>query len=250
MYSVNVNAGGTFNLSTFKLSLTASNPVVNSGTFNTTTAAIEYNGTSAQSISTTNINYNKLRINNSAGTSLPAAVTVNDTLSVILGDLDLNGQILTIAPAGYLTETSGNTVKGTSGYITTTRTLNAPSALNVGGLGAVLTTAVNLGSTEIRRGHAVQSGLGGNTSFLRYFDITPATNTGLNATLVYKYDDSELNGKVESASSLFKSTNSGTNWTSQGGTVNTSANTITLSEIGSFSRWSASSVAAVAAQIN
>jgi len=249
MYSVNVNAGGTFNLSTFKLSLTASNPVVNSGTFNTTAAAIEYNGTSAQSISTTNINYNKLRINNSAGTSLPAAVTVNDTLSVILGDLDLNGQILTIAPAGYLTETSGNTVKGTSGYITTTRTLNAPSALNVGGLGAVLTTAVNLGSTEIRRGHAVQSGLGGNTSFLRYFDITPATNTGLNATLVYKYDDSELNGKVESASSLFKSTNSGTNWTSQGGTVNTSANTITLSGIGSFSRWSASSVAAVAAQI-
>ena len=249
MYSVNVNAGGTFNLSTFKLSLTASNPVVNSGTFNTTTAAIEYNGTSAQSISTTNINYNKLRINNSAGTSLPAAVTVNDTLSVILGDLDLNGQILTIAPAGYLTETSGNTVKGTSGYITTTRTLNAPSALNVGGLGAVLTTAVNLGSTEIRRGHAIQSGLGGNTSFLRYFDITPATNTGLNATLVYKYDDSELNGKVESASSLFKSTNSGTNWTSQGGTVNTSANTITLSGVGSFSRWSASSVAAVAAQI-
>ncbi|MBK8381400.1 MAG: hypothetical protein IPL16_05790 [Ignavibacteria bacterium] len=249
MFSVNVNSGGTFNLSTFKLSLTASNPLSNSGTFNTTTAAVEYNGTSLQSISTTNITYNKLRINNSAGTSLPNATTVNDSLSVILGDLNLNGFVLTLAPAGYLTETAGNTVTGTSGYITTTRTINAPSALNVAGLGAVLTTAVNLGSTEIRRGHAVQSGLGGNTSFLRYFDITPATNTGLNATLVYKYDDSELNGKVESASSLFKSTNSGTNWTSQGGTVNTSANTITLSGIGSFSRWSASSVAAVAAQI-
>ncbi|MBK7253079.1 MAG: hypothetical protein IPI04_03950 [Ignavibacteria bacterium] len=249
MHSVNVNAGGTFNLSTFKLSLTASNPISNSGTFNTTTAAVEYNGTSLQSISTTNITYNKLRINNSAGTSLPNATTVNDSLSVILGDLNLNGFVLTLAPAGYLTETAGNTVTGTSGYITTTRTLNAPSALNVGGLGAVLTTAVNLGSTEIRRGHAVQSGLGGNTSFLRYFDITPATNTGLNATLVYKYDDSELNGKVESASSLFKSTNSGATWTSQAGTVNTSANTITLSGVGSFSRWSASSVAAVAAQI-
>lgn len=249
MKSVTVNAGGTFNLSTFKLSLTASNPISNSGTFNLSTGTVEYNGSSAQSISTTGITYNKLRINNSAGTSLPAPVTVNDTLSVILGDLDLNGQILTIAPAGYLTETSGNTVKGTSGYITTTRTLNAPSALNVAGLGAVLTTVVNLGSTEIRRGHAVQSGLNGNTSFLRYFDITPSTNTGLNATLVYKYDDSELNGKVESASSLFKSTNSGTNWTSQGGTVNASANTITLTGVGSFSRWSASSVSAVAAQI-
>jgi len=91
MHSVTVNAGGTFNLSTFKLSVTASNPIVNSGTFNTTTAAVEYNGTSAQSISTTNITYNKLRINNSAGTSLSNAVTVNDSLTVISGDLNLNG---------------------------------------------------------------------------------------------------------------------------------------------------------------
>ena len=58
---------------------------------------------------------------------MPAVVTVNDTLSVILGRSDLNGQILTIAPAGYLTGNTGNTVNGASGYITTTRTINAPS---------------------------------------------------------------------------------------------------------------------------
>ena len=249
LLSVTINTGGTFNLSTFKLSLTASNPIANSGTFNITTGAVEYNGTSLQNISTTNITYNKLRINNSTGTSLPGAVTVNDTLSVILGDLNLNGFVLTLAASGYLTETDGNTIKGTSGYITTTRSLNAPTAINVGGLGAVLTTASILGNTEIRRGHAVQSGLGGNTSIIRYFDIMPTSNSGLNATLVYKYDDSELNGKIESALSLYKSTNSGTNWTLQGGTVNTSANTITFAGIGSFSRWSASSAAAVASQI-
>ncbi|MEO8665972.1 MAG: hypothetical protein ABI462_10785, partial [Ignavibacteria bacterium] len=180
MASVTISSGGTFNLMTFKLSFTASNPIVNSGTFNTTTGMVEYNGTSGQSISTTNITYNKLRINNNAGTSLINATAVNDSLQVVLGDLNLNGFVLTLSPTGYLTETPGNTVKGTSGYITTTRTLNAPSGLNVGGLGAVLTTAVNLGSTEIRRGHNVQSGLGGNTSILRYYDITPTTNTGLN----------------------------------------------------------------------
>jgi hypothetical protein len=249
LLSVTVNTGGTFNLSTFKLSLTASNPIANSGTFNTTTGAVEYNGTSLQNISTTNITYNKLRINNSAGTSLLNSTTVNDSLSVLLGDLNLNGFVLTLSPAGYLTETTGNTVKGTSGYITTTRNLNAPSSMNVGGLGAVLTTTVNLGSTEIRRGHAVQNGLNGITSILRYFDIIPTTNTGLNATLIYKYDDSELNGKVESALSLYKSTNTGSTWTSQGGTVNTSANTITLAGVGSFSRWSASSASAVASTI-
>lgn len=249
MASLTVNAGGTFNVFTYMLSVSSSNPISNSGTFNTTTGTVEYNGTSAQSISTTNITYNKLRINNSAGTSLLNATTVNDSLSVILGDLNLNGFILTLAPTGYLTETAGNTIIGSAGYITTTRSINAPSALNVGGLGAVLTTAANLGSTEIRRGHTVQSGLSGNTSILRYFDITPTTNTGLNATLVFRYDDSELNGKVESALSLFRSTNSGSSWTSNGGTVNTSANTITLTGINAYSRWSASSASSVASQI-
>lgn len=249
MASVTVNAGGTFNLFTYMLSLSSSNPISNSGTFNTTTGTVEYNGTSAQSISTTNITYNKLRINNSAGTLLLNATTVNDSLSVVLGDLNLNGFVLTLAPTGYLTETAGNTIIGSSGYITTTRNINAPSALNVGGLGAVLTTTANLGSTEIRRGHTVQSGLSGNTSITRYFDITPTTNTGLNATLVFRYDDSELNGKVESALSLFRSTNSGSSWTANGGTVNTSANTITLTGINAYSRWSASSASAVASQI-
>ncbi len=67
--------------------------------------------------------------------------------------------------------------------------------------------------------------------------------------MVYKFDDSELNGKIESALSLYKSTNSGINWTSLGGTVNTSANTITLAGVGSFSRWSASSASAAASTI-
>ncbi|MEO8209772.1 MAG: hypothetical protein ABI840_04390, partial [bacterium] len=249
MHSVTVNTGGTFNLSSFRLLLKASNPISNSGTFNTTTGTVEYNGTSNQNISTTNITYNRLRINNSAGTTLIGATAVNDTLSVILGDLNLNGFILTISPTGYLTETAGNTVYGTSGYITTTRTLNAPSSLNVGGLGAILTTTVNLGSTEIRRGHAVQNGLSGNTSILRYFDITPVTNSGLNGTLVYKYDDSELNGKVEASLSLFRSTNTGSTWTAEGGTLNTANNTITRSGINAFSRWSASGPNAVASQI-
>ena len=249
MQSVNVNSGGTFSLSTFRLSLTASNPIVNNGTFTATNGIVEYNGTSNQSISTTNVTYNRLRINNSVGTTLSDNETVIDTLSVLSGFLNLNGFVLTISPTGYLTETPGNTVRGTAGYLTTTRTINAPSSLNVGGFGAVLTTGVNLGSTEIRRGHAVQNGLSGNTSILRYFDITPTTNTGLNATLVFNFDESELNGKIESALSLFRSTNSGSTWTGQGGSVNTASNNITLTGIGSYSRWSASSPNAVTSTI-
>ncbi|MBK8550205.1 MAG: hypothetical protein IPL53_03770 [Ignavibacteria bacterium] len=194
--SMNINSGGTFITGSNTARFTASNPIIQNGTLTNAGSKIEYNGTDVQNISAANITYYGLRINNPAGTVLLANVPVNDTLSVILGDLDLNDKIITVSPTGYLTETPGNTVKGNSGYLVTTRSINAPSSLNVAGFGSILTTASNLGSTEIKRGHAQQSGLSGNTSILRYFDITPAFNSGLNATLIYKFDESELNGKL------------------------------------------------------
>lgn len=241
MHSLSINTGGVFNISNRTLKLTASNPITQSGTFTVTNSSVEYNGTALQTISTTNITYNKLKINNSAGTSLFGNVTVNDSLSVLLGDLDLNGKVLTVSPTGNLSETSGNTVKGASGYITTTRSLNAPSSLNVAGFGAVLTTSANLGSTVIRRGHTIQNGLNGGTSIARYFDITPTNNDGLDASMIFKYDDSELNGKPEGSLKLFSSTNTGTTWTLAGGANNAGANSISVSKINSFSRWSADS---------
>ena len=237
MHSININAGGLFNISNRWLKLTASNPITATGTFTTTGSTVEYNGTSGQTISTSGITYSKLRINNASGTGLANNVTVNDSLIIQLGTLDLSGRVLTISPSGSLLESPGNVVKGTSGYLTTTRTINAPSSLNVAGFGAVLTTASNLGSTVINRGHTVQTG----GSIRRYYEITPANNSGLNATLKFKYDNSELNLRPEAVLKLFKSTNSGVNWTNMGGTVNTSLNEITLSGLSSFSRWTADS---------
>ncbi|MBK8550213.1 MAG: hypothetical protein IPL53_03810 [Ignavibacteria bacterium] len=240
-WNMTINAGGAFDISNRNVGFTASNPIAQNGTFTTTNSEIIYNGTALQTISTTNIIYSGLKLNNSAGATLSNNITIPDTLAVILGDLNLNGKIITITPDGYMTETPGNTVFGTTGYITTTRDVGTPSALNVAGMGAVLTTTTNLGSTEVRRGHAIQTGLNGGTSIRRYYDITPTVNTGLNATLVYKFDDSELNGKPEPLLKLFKSTNSGSTWQFMGGIVNIASNDITITGLTSFSRWSADS---------
>ncbi|MEZ4690420.1 MAG: hypothetical protein R3A12_09655 [Ignavibacteria bacterium] len=241
MYSIEISPVGVFNISNRRLGFAASDPIVNNGTFTTTNSDIEYNGTALQYISYLNIIYSGLRVNNPAGTRLLGDITISDTLAVILGDLNLSGKIITITPSGYMTETPGNTVFGTSGYIITTRNVGTPTALNVAGMGAVLTATTNLGSTEIKRGHAVQTGLNGGTSIKRYYDITPTNNSGLNATLVFKFDDSELNGKPEPSLKLFKSTNAGTNWIFMGGRVNIASNEITLPGLTSFSRWSADS---------
>ncbi len=155
-------------------------------------------------------------------------------------DIDLIGQTITLGNEITLNEASGR-FYGTSGNITTTRILSNVSAVNVAGLGATLTTAADLGITTVTRGRTNQS-WGGKNSVLRYYDISPENNTGLNATLVFYYNDAELNSLAESKLLLFKSTDGGTSYSCEGGTVNTSANTITLTGINDFSRWMAAEI--------
>ena len=170
--------------------------------------------------------------------TLDADATVNGNL-IIEENLDLNGQTITLgADDGYLIEDAG-LLNGTSGTITTTRSLNAPSGENVGGLGAEITTDSNLGSTTITRGVAAQAGYESHTGIKRYYIINPTTNTGLNATLVFHYDDSEVTGLTESQLVLYKSTNEGSTWTQIAADLDTNFNTLTATGLDGFSWWTA-----------
>ncbi len=207
-------------------------------------ASYEFNGTVLQStgvlLPDTLL---RLDINNPAGVRLSSGTTVLTSLLLTNGDLDLNGQTVTLGPTALLVEFPGNIVKGTSGSITTTRTLSAPSdTVDIAGLGISIGSTANLGSTVLVRGHAVQTAGGG--SIRRYFDITPTNNTGLNATLRFRYDESELQGAAESSLRLFRSTDNGATWLLRGGTVDTVANVVTLSGVSELSRWTAASVGA------
>ena len=177
---------------------------------------------------------NHLLFSSTSSPLLSSNLTVNGNL-LLEKNVDLNGQIITLGTSGYLSE--GNyRLYGTSGTITTTRDLSNISALNVGGLGAVITTAANMGSTTITRGHSVHTS-GSAKSILRYYDITPAVNTGLNATLTFNYNDNEFNGISENNFVLFKSTDGGANWTNADGTLDAANNRITLTGINDFSLW-------------
>jgi len=178
---------------------------------------------------------NHIIFSSTTSPSLNSNFTTNGEL-LLNKDVNLNGYTITLGSSGYLNEGSYR-IYGTTGAITTTRTLSNISGENVGGLGAIITTSANMGSTTITRGHSSQ---GSNSSITRYYDITPTTNTGLNATLVFNYNENELNWNIESDLKLFKSTNGGTNWTVQNAsTVNTSSNTITQTGLDGFSRWTA-----------
>jgi hypothetical protein len=145
----------------------------------------------------------------------------------------LNGE----SETSYITGTNG-------GYVQITNTLNAPTLVNAGNLGAVITSTENLGSTIIRRGHVSQiNAYGAGNSILRYYDIIPTNNASLNAGLQLTYLDAELNGLDENSLVLVKSTDN-INWTSQGfDSRNTTANYVEKAGLADFSRWTLSSPA-------
>lgn len=130
------------------------------------------------------------------------------------------------------------------GVVTITQTLNAPSLVNPGNLGAIITSAQNFGSTVIRRGHQAQPVIN-QFSVKRYFDINPANNSSLNATLRFGYFDAEMNGLDENSVVLWKSPDN-INWNEAGvDSRSTTTNYIEKTGITDFSRWTLTTPAPV-----
>ncbi|MGB3154935.1 MAG: T9SS type A sorting domain-containing protein [Chitinophagaceae bacterium] len=181
----------------------------------------------------------------SAKISLQRTINVGSAINFTSGLIDLNHNNLLLQSTALLNGESelSRIIGPTGGFIEITNTLNAPSSTNPGNLGAILTSSQNLGSTVIRRGHSSQiNGFGIGSSILRYYDILPANNSALNATLRFQYLDAELNSFDENTVVLWKSPNN-TTWTNLGFTSrNTTSNYVEKIGITDFSRWTLSSV--------
>ncbi len=205
---------------------------------------------------------NNLTINNPNGSTLQfGALTINGVLTMTQGQLTATSpNIVNLSSTGSLSEAgSGSIVLGT---VTVTRTVagaNAGSKTKpgiksvsnletFGNIGFDIDPAggTSPGMTTITRVTGTPQGFA-NQSIKRFYDVSAATNTGLNATVIFHYDNStsELNGDAEPLLSLWKSSDNGSTWSSVGGVVNTGSRTITQNGITDLSRWTASSVSMV-----
>jgi len=156
---------------------------------------------------------------------------------VINGDLELNGYTITLGSSAMLSETSGNTVTGSTGKIIITTDVNAPAGVNIGGLGTWISSSANLGSTTIERYHSPRTG-SGNQGISRYYNIVPTNNSGLDATFRFYYDESDLNGIPEANLRLFKSPDGSDNsWSAEYGSVNATVNYVEKGGVNDFSYW-------------
>jgi hypothetical protein len=249
MYTGSVLKGsGIFNLSPTS-SLICSNPGGLDSTFqNTGTLTLSQEANYAYNSNAPQITgiklpsiVNKLEVYNLSGLTLSGDVEITERVTLFDGDINLNGKVLSLGSTGMLDERDSYAVKGVEGKITAVRTLNAPSSLNVAGMGAEISSAGDMGVTTVERYHAAATG-SGNQSILRVFNISPSNND-LNASLKFRYKESELNGLTEADLRLFSSPNGLNNsWSLRSGSVNPEQNYVELSGINSFGYWTIADV--------
>lgn len=238
--TLTVNTNGKINIGANN-TVAVSGTITNSGTVNggsQSNLVISGNGAQVTIPAITN-GLNSLTVNRNNGAKLSGNISVANNITITNGDLDLNGRTITLGSTGTLMEIGGR-LKGSTGTITTTRTLNSPAGENIGGLGVSITSSQNLGATVITRGHT-RRGNGVNLGIERYYDISPANNTGLNATVVFKYSALELAGISEDKLSMFKSTDGGSNWVEVEGVLNMPNKTLTVTGVNGFSIWTPAS---------
>jgi len=232
----------------------------NDGSATLGAGTIRFAGAATQQIlGTVTSQFGTMQVDNTvAGTAvlLQKDAEVSGNVDMTNGSLDLNGFNINLGTTGQvINETSTERIFGASGEISTTKTLAASTVHNnIAGLGVSITTdAVSPGVTVIDRGHGSQQtaaplATAPNNSILRYFDIEPTVNAGLNATLKIDYFDVELsaNGSapVEAQLIPYRSEDGGATWEGQHFPARLSnsaaANWVQLTQIPAFSRWTLS----------
>lgn len=161
--------------------------------------------------------FDKLKIDKKNGAKVNLGNNLNIISSVAFsaGFLDLNTKNMTLnASASVSGESETARIVGPlGGEVIITRNMNKPNALNAGNLGAVITSASNLGLVTVRRGHKLQSGTGMQSSIARYYSIVPTSIQS--STIRLYYLDAELNSKPEGQLTIFRSADNGINWSNQ-----------------------------------
>ena len=242
---VNIGGNNAVNL-TSSSTLQVYGSWVNTSSASTLAGTVNFAGAANQTINQPSATlFTRLTVSKSAGNlNLAQSMGVSTALTLTSGTLITGTYQVQLGTAGTIAETETSYV---TGNVAMTRTLGA-AAEAFGGLG--LTLAPAGGSTApgvtavVRTTGTTLSGNGTSKSIQRYFDIKPATNTGLNVAMTFTYFDHELNAIPKANLVLFKSqtTTSGP-WASMGGTSDVPNNRVTKAGLTDFSIWTLGNVA-------
>ena len=191
--------------------------------------------------------YASLTINNSAGASLTGGISVQASLTIQKGNLHTGSNSAELGSSATLSESDPYELWG---IVYSARTCTTGTRESFGGIGAEIKTSGGpaYNSFTVTRYTGDAPSIQNVNTITRSFDISPSTNSGLNASLVFHYATSELYGASPSSLQLYKS--NGSTWTNVGGSVDAGARILSLSGIDSFSSWTAGVPIPVPAIVN
>jgi len=238
-----ITPGAQFTI-TGNIQLTLENAdFINDGNFTPGNGIVSFTGNAFSNISGSQpIQFSEIEINKTNNTSilLQRAIAVSQRILLSSGFLNLNSFNADLGTTGHLDGEKENAriIGPNGGEVLFNVSLNSPTGSNPANLGVLITSDQDLGNVIIKRGHQSQiNNQGAGNSVFRYYDILPANNTNLNATLRLNYFDGELNGNNKNSLSLFKSDDR-VNWSNEGFTTrDANANFVEKNGISSFSRW-------------
>ena len=173
-----------------------------------------------------------VRLNNNAG--------IRGHIIMSSGNLQLDQYTLDLGSSGSITgERSNSFITGKEGgNITATALLMTPRGANPGNIGVEINSPENPGWTVITRGHVPQMNTNGSTSIQRYFDIKPAMNSHLHATLRFFYLDGEIGENNKEDLAVFSNADRQPEWLARGRDAsNTSANWVTKGNMDELHRF-------------
>lgn len=192
----------------------------------------------------------------SAGISdftLGSHIEVRNELKVVGSNFKLNNYSVNLGNTGFITEGyNGSKIYDIgTGFIQANGTISDNGiSKNLGSLGLSILASPNkpLGNVVVKRFHKAVDGFINDNfdpSISRYFDVFPELNggigntypEGLNATVTFNYKTADLNNQQanEPMFSLYRKGQGESQWQLLGGSVDTSANTITYSGFPKFS---------------
>jgi len=152
------------------------------------------------------INFYNLTINRpSSQLMLHTDISVAGSLAMQGGNIELNHRNIDLGSTGSIAgENMGSYITGAKGgTVTAIALLNASQGIDPGNIGVQISTAVNLGSTVITRGHEQQLNDAGQRSIHRYYDIEPSYGDLKGAVIEVSYFETELGQNSASALSLW-----------------------------------------------
>lgn len=209
--------------------------MLNSGFITCSTGKVKLTGNRNQTVS--GGTFFNLEVNGTGVKTLTEEAVILNGVQMLTGILNTDSYRIRLGTLANLSETNTSYVLG---RVDATRSLSANVLEDFGGMGLLMTPAAGStlpGATQVSRiTGTAPVGVGGNQGIRRYFNITAPTSSGLNLTMTMNYLAHELNGHAPADLVFFRSVNAGSTWQNMGRS-STGSNSVTLTNVSGFSRW-------------